>query len=127
MSDKSRMRGISEMSKTVNDGQNGGAKSSVGKFEPGGEMGPVADRNDYEQRLNNLPPEQKDLTQENARLADLCQYFSQQRMGVPAEILDRIGGLSKLETAVRIRALKEINQGLMEYLNRVGKGSQIRQ
>lgn len=100
---------------------------ALDKLEPGGDLGPIEDRNQYEQHLNDLPPDQRELTRESARLADVCQYFSQQRMDIPPETLDQIGGLSRLQTADRIRALKDINQALMEYLNRVGKGPQIRQ
>jgi len=98
-----------------------------GKFEPGGELGPIEDRNEYEQRLNDLPPDQKELAQESARLADLCQYFSQQKMDVPPQILVQVGRLPGLGIADRIRALKDVNRALMEYLNDVGQDPGIRQ
>ncbi len=97
------------------------------KFEPGGEFGPLDDRNEYQQRLNSLPAEQKDLAEESTRLADLCQYFSQQRMDIPASIVERVGNVSKLPVPDRIRAMKDINRELMEYLNDVGQDPRIRQ
>jgi hypothetical protein len=50
-------------------------RRAVGKFHAGGELGPIADRNEFERRLDALPPGQKELAQENARFAELCRYF----------------------------------------------------
>ena len=102
-------------------------KSGVDKFEPGGELGPLEDRSEYEQRLNSLPAEQKELADESTRLADLCQYFSQQKMDIPPSIVQRLGNVSKLPVPDRIRAMKDINRELMEYLNDVGQDHGIRQ
>jgi hypothetical protein len=55
---------------------------ALDKFEPGGELGLLDDRNEYQQRLNSLPAEQKELADESTRFADLCQYFSQQKMDI---------------------------------------------
>lgn len=95
------------------------------KFETGNESGPIEDRAEREQRLNQLPPGERELAHENARLADLCQYFSQQKIDMPADILDRIGRLSKCGPQGRLRELASINQALMDYLNRVGSGPQL--
>ena len=100
---------------------------ALDRFEPGGDSGPIEDRNEYEQRLNSLPPEQRELAQENTRFADLCHYFSEQKMDVPPNVLAQVGRLSKLTISERIRALKNINRELMEYLNDVGKDPGIRQ
>ena len=83
--------------------------------------------NEYQQRLNSLPAEQKDLAEESTRFADLCQYFSQQRMDIPASIVERVRNVSKLPVKDRIRAMKDINRELMEYLNDVGQDPGIRQ
>jgi len=80
-----------------------------------------------EERLKRLPAEERELAEESARLADLCQYFSAERMDIPPEILDEVGRLSRLPIPDRIRALKDINQALMEYLDRVGEDPQLRQ
>ena len=100
---------------------------ALDKFEPGGESGPLDDRNEYQQRLNSLPAEQKDLAEESTRFADLCQYFSQQKMDIPPSIVERVGNVSKLPVPDRIRAMKDINRELMEYLNDVGQDPGIRQ
>ena len=39
---------------------------------------------------------EKELAEESARFADLCQYFERQRMDVPVEILDQLGRASRL-------------------------------
>jgi hypothetical protein len=100
---------------------------ALGKFEPGGEFGAIENRNEGEQRLNSLPAGQKELAEESARFADLCQYFSQQKMDIPPSIVERIGNVSKLSAPDRIRAMQNINRGLMEYLNEVGQDPGIRQ
>jgi len=46
-------------------------------------------------------------------------------MDVPADLVDRIGTLSRLETRERVRELLSINQALIEYLNRVGSGPHL--
>ena len=100
---------------------------ALDNFEPGGASGPIENRNEYEQRLRDLPPEQKQLAEESARLADLCQYFSQHEMDIPPELVEQVAELSKLPTSERIRALVDLNRALMEYLNATGQGPAIRQ
>ena len=115
------------MSKDENENRSKQKSGALDKFEPGGELDPIEDRNEYEQRLNSLPAEQKDLAEESSRLADLCQYFSQQRMDIPPSIVERLGNVSKLPVLDRIRAMKDFNRELMEYLNDVGQDPGIRQ
>ena len=100
---------------------------TLASFGSDGDLGPVEDRNEYDQRLKSLPPGEKELAQESARFADLCQYFERQRMDVPVEILDQLGRASRLPKAERIEAMKKLNQRLMEYLNDAGNGHFIRQ
>jgi hypothetical protein len=102
-------------------------RGAIGKFDAGGELGPIEDRNEFERRLEALPPDQKELAQENARFADLCRYFSDKKMDIPQQILDQVGSLARLPIADRIRVLKDANRTLMEYFNDVGKDPQIRQ
>jgi len=54
-------------------------RGAVGKFDAGGELGPIEDRNEFERRLDALPPDQKELAQENTRFADLCATFLTKR------------------------------------------------
>ena len=100
---------------------------ALDKFEPGGESGPLDDRNEYQQRLNSLPAEQKELAEESTRFADLCQYFSQQKMDIPPSVVERVRNVSKLRAPDRICAIKDIDRELMEYLDDVGQDTGIRQ
>jgi hypothetical protein len=100
---------------------------ALARFEPGGDLGPVEDRNEYDQRLKSLPAGKKELANESARFADLFQYFERQRMDVPMEVLDQLGRASRLAIPERIEAMKKLNQRLMEYLNNAGNGHFIRQ
>ena len=115
------------MSKDEKENRSRPKSGALDKFEPGGELGPLDDRNEYQQRLNSLPAEQKDLAEESTRFADLCQYFSQQKMDIPPSIVERVRNVSKLPAPDRIRAMKDINRELMEYLNDVGQDTGIRQ
>ena len=115
------------MSKDEQENRSKRKSRALDKFGPGGELGPIDDRNEYEQRLNSLPAEQKKFAEESTRFADLCQYFSQQKMDIPPSIVERMGGVSKLPVPDRIHAMKDINRELMEYLNDVGQDPGIRQ
>ena len=115
------------MSKDEEENRSQPKSGALDKFEPGGEFGALGNRNEYEQRLNALPAEQKDLAEESTRFADLCHYFSQQRMDIPAAIVERVRNVSKLPAPDRIRVMKDINRELMEYLNDVGQDPGIRQ
>jgi hypothetical protein len=115
------------MSKDEKENRSKPKSGALDKFEPGGESGPLDDRNEYEQRLHSLPLGQKERAQESTRFADLCQYFSQQKMDIPPSIVQRLGNVSKLPVKDRIRAMKDINRELMEYLNDVGQDTGIRQ
>ena len=96
-------------------------------FEPGGDLSPVESHSAREERLNLLPPPEKELAQESARFADLCQYLEQQKIDVPTEIIDQLGRISRLAIPERIEAMKKLNQRLMEYLSDAGQNPIVRQ
>jgi len=73
------------------------------------------------------PNAEKELAEVCARFADLCQYFSQQSMDLPPQIVDEVRLVSKLEVKERIAKMKRLSQDLMEYLNDAGPDSQLRQ
>ena len=100
---------------------------ALARFGSGGDLGPVEDRNEYGQRLKSLPPGEKELAQESARFADLCEYFERQRMDVPLEVLDQLGRASRLPISERLEAIKKLNKRLMEYLNAAGDSHFVRQ
>jgi hypothetical protein len=73
------------------------------------------------------PNEEKELAEVCARFADLCQYFSQQNMDLPPQIVDEVRLVSELAVKDRIAKMKSLRQDLMEYLNDAGPDSQLRQ
>jgi hypothetical protein len=111
----------------ANNKRSENVKGGLDRFESGGDLGPVEDRNQYDERLDSLPPEEKELAKESARFADLCQYFERQRMDVPVEILDQLRRASRLAIPERVEAMKNLNQKIMEYLDNVGQDPGIRQ
>jgi hypothetical protein len=115
------------MSKDEKENRSQRKSGALDKFGTGGELGPLDDRKEYEQRLNSLPAEHKDFAEESTRFADFCKYFSQQRMDIPASIVERVRNVSRLPAPDRTRAMKDINRELMEYLNDVGQDPGIRQ
>ena len=74
-----------------------------------------------------VPTAEKELAEVCARFADLCQYFSQQNMDLPPQIVDEVRLLSKLDVKDRIIKMKRLSQDLMEYLNDAGPNPPIRQ
>jgi len=103
------------------------AKEGIGRFEPGGDLEAIETRSAREERVNLQPSPEKNLAEECAHFADLCQYFEQQKMDVPAEIIDQLRRAAKLAEPKRIEAMKKLNQRLMEYLSDAGKGAFVRQ
>jgi hypothetical protein len=70
-------------------------EGALDKFEPAGDLGPIEHHTEYERRINSLPAEERQLALESTRFADLCQYFAQQKMDVPADIVAELGSVSK--------------------------------
>jgi diadenosine tetraphosphate (Ap4A) HIT family hydrolase len=115
------------MSKREQETKQESATGSLDKFLPDGEFGPVTNREEYEQRLNTLPPEQRQFAEESTRFADIWQYFSEHGMQMPKEVVNQVSELPKLTTAEQTTVLHRVNQELMEYLNDVGEDSGVRQ
>jgi hypothetical protein len=97
------------------------------KLLPGGEFGPMTNRQEYEQRVNALSPEQREFAVESTRFADIWQYFSEHRMQLPKGVVNQVNGLAPLTTVEQTSVLRRVNQELMEYLNDVGEDSGLRQ
>ena len=86
------------------------APQTLDKSEPGG-----------------VPTEEKELAEVCARFADLCQYFSQQNLDLPPQIVHEVRLVSKLAVKDRITKMKSLSQDLMEYLDDAGPNPRIRQ
>ena len=115
------------MSKEEQQTKRKSAPGSLAKVLPDGEFGPMTNRQEYEQRVKALPPQQREFAEESARFADIWQYFSEQRMQLPKGVVNRVSGLAQLTTVEQTIVLRTINQELMEYLNDVGEDSGVRQ
>jgi len=119
--------GLENMSKEEQQTKRESATGSLAKFLPGGEFGPMTNRQEYEQRVNALPPEQREFAEESTRFADIWQYFSERTMQLPKGVVNQVSGLAQLTTVEQTTVLRRINQELMEYLNDVGEDSGVRQ
>jgi len=84
-------------------------------------------KREHEATDGGAPMIEKDLAEVCARFADVCQYFSQQNMDLPPQILDEVRSVSKLAIPDRVARMKRLNQELTEYLHAAGPGPQIRQ
>jgi hypothetical protein len=116
-----------DMSKEKETNAKNSSPKGLGQFLPGGELGPIAERQEYEQRISGLPPDQREFAEESARFADLWQYFSEHRMQLPQAIIDQLAELSKLTAAQQTAVLRGVNRDLMKYLTEVSEDSGIRQ
>ena len=76
---------------------------------------------------NPAPAKEKELAEVCARFADLCQYFRQQEMELPSQIVEEVRSVSKLAVDDRIPRIRHLNQELMEYLHAVEPHHQVRQ
>jgi len=115
------------MSKEEQQTKQESATGNLAKFLPGGECGLITNRQEYEQRVNALPPEQREFAEESTRFADIWQYFSEHRMQLPKGVVNQVGGMAQLTTIEQTSVLRRVNQELMEYLNDVGEDSGVRQ
>ncbi len=71
--------------------------------------------------------QEKKLTEVCVRFADLCQYFSQQNMDLPPQIVEEVRLVSKLSVDDRTTRMNRLNQELTKYLNQAGPDPQTRQ
>lgn len=102
-------------------------QKTLDRFEPGGDLGPIEDRDKRAQLIASLPPAERALAQEVATFADLCQYFAQQQMDLPREVIAQMFQVPTLAIPERTVAMRHLNQVLMEHLDDAGQGSGFRQ
>ena len=96
------------------------------QFQPGGRFGPIDDRAEFDKLLDSLPPDEKELTRELTHYADLLRYFAEQNLKTGSDIADAMFAAAKLPVPERTARIREINQVLMERLNRAGQGDGFR-
>ena len=95
---------------------------------PQGEIPPINDLEEWEEKLKSLPPDQRDLTRELARFVDLWRYLREQEIALGKEITQSVAQLRDLPPGARIIKLREINKDLMRRIgNDAGTDSRLRQ
>src|SRR5216683_4881195 len=92
------------------------------KFQPGGESGPIADRAEWEKRVQAHAPQDRELLQELTRFGDLWRYFQENKKKLGPAILSALKEMPKLAVSERIQRMREINQKLMERIPDAGEG-----
>jgi hypothetical protein len=96
------------------------------RFEKGGDLAPIEDRDEWDKLVESKPPEERELVKELARLADLWRYFRERKEKLGPEIVNAVSHVHNLHVPERIVRLKEINQKLMERIGDAGHGAQFR-
>ena len=97
------------------------------KFEAGGELGPIENRNESTTTGSPASGGKGTGTTKHAFRRLLSLLCWQKDGHSPSGSGPDSGTFDVLEFAGRIRILKDANQRLMEYLNDVGQDSKIRQ
>jgi len=103
-----------------------GMEQLLKRFEKGGDLAPIEDRNEWDKLVESKPPEERELVKELARFADLWRYFQERKEKLGPEIVNALSQVHSLPVPERIARLKEINQKLMERVGDAGQGAQFR-
>jgi hypothetical protein len=98
----------------------------LNKFQPGGERGPIEDRDEWERRMQSHAPPDRELLQELTRFAGLWRYFQEQKETIGPEILDTLKEVPKLAVNARVDRMRQINHKLMERISNASEGSKFR-
>ena len=96
------------------------------KFQPGGDLGPIEDRDKWEQRMQSHAPQHRELLQELTRFADIWHYFQENKEKLGPEVLAALKDVPNLPVPERIQRLHTINQELMERIPNAGEGPKFR-
>jgi hypothetical protein len=102
--------------------------SLLKRLGPTGEIPPVKDLEEWEEKLKSLPPDERDLTRELARFVDLWRYLQERGTTLGKEITHSVAQLRDCPPEARISRLREINTDLMRRIgNDAGTNSRLRQ
>src|SRR5258708_10882383 len=101
------------------------AKQSSNQFQPGGKFAPINDRYEYEQGMESLPPQERELVKELTNFADLCKYFEEHNQELDPSVAHGMSEAAKLPLEDRIARIREINQKLMRAVNDAGEGAKF--
>src|SRR5215469_3033023 len=87
-----------------------GMEQLLKRFEKGGDLAPIEDRNEWDKLVESKPPEERELVKELARFADLWRYFQERNEKLGPEIVNAIRAVHQLTVPERTARLREINQ-----------------
>jgi hypothetical protein len=96
------------------------------RFQPGGDHGPIEDRNAWDQLVQSRGPEECALLQELTNFFDLSKFLEGRNQTLGESIVSALEQVHKLPLPERIEQLREINQELMKRVADVGANSQFR-
>jgi hypothetical protein len=96
------------------------------RFDKGGDLAPIDDRNEWDKLVASKPPEDRELLGELTRFADLWRYFEERKEKLGPEIVKALSEVPSVPVPERIARLKEINQKLMERVGDAGEGARFR-
>jgi hypothetical protein len=89
------------------------------RFNPGGDLAPIEDRDQWNAVVSSTPPEEQELLNELARFADLWRYLRTQNEKLGPEIVNALAEVHKLPLGLRAARVRDINEELMERIGDV--------
>ena len=98
----------------------------VGKFQPGGDSGPVEGHAEWEKLLASKSPEERELLEQLARFADIWRYFRERKEKLGGEVLNALKQVKTMSVPERIELFREINLKLMDRVGDAGQGARLR-
>jgi hypothetical protein len=94
-----------------------------GRFQPGGDLAPIEDRDQWDELVKSKPPEEQELANELARFADLWRYLQERNEKLGPEIVKALAEVHKLPFALRAARVREVNQELMKRIGEFDLGA----
>src|SRR6266850_812939 len=88
-------------------------KEITERFQPGGDHGPIEDRNEWDQLVRSRGPEEGELLQELTNFFDLSKFLESRNQALGESNVSALEQVHKLPLPERIARLREINQELM--------------
>jgi hypothetical protein len=96
------------------------------RFQPGGDHGPIEDRNEWHQLVQSRGPEEGALLRELTNFFDLSKFLEGRNQTLGESIVSALEEVHKLPLPERIARLREINQEIMKRVADDGADSQFR-
>lgn len=87
----------------------------------------IEDPAEYQKMVDSLPEEHRKYVEIATRFAKIWEYFSENNMEIPADIVVAMRDLPKLSPDERVELLGDINAALLECENRASQDPKFRQ